>query len=158
MSINSVVISGNLVRDPELRQSASGSSLLTFSIAVNDRVRNQQTGEWEDRANFFDVVMFGNRADSMSRIMTKGMKVTVAGRLRQSSWDDRTTGKRRSKVEVIADNVDLPQRRQQTDSGQYQQQTNNYTQQQQSAPNFAPQASPQYGYQQDVVFASDIPF
>lgn len=108
MSINKVVLSGNLTRDPELRQTASGSMILAFGIAVNERVKKGDN--WEDYPNFFDCVMFGKRAESLSKIMTKGMKVALSGRLRYSSWDNKD-GQRRSKVEVIAEEVDLMQRR-----------------------------------------------
>ena len=62
MSINRVIITGNLTRDPELRSTASGMPVLGFGVAVNDRRRNQQTGEWEDYPNFIDCTMFGARA------------------------------------------------------------------------------------------------
>ena len=66
MSINRVNISGNLTRDPELRQTTSGTAILRFGVAVNDRRRNQ-SGEWEDVPNFVDCVVFGNRAEPLSR-------------------------------------------------------------------------------------------
>lgn len=109
MSINSVCLSGNLGRDPELRNTAAGGNLLTFSIAVNDRVKDSSTGEWKDYTNWVDVVVFGNRAESLSRILTKGMKVTINGKLRYSSWEK--DGQTRSKIEVIANDVDIMQRR-----------------------------------------------
>ena len=71
MSINRVVISGNLTRDPELRATASGMPVLGFGVAVNDRRKNQQTGEWEDYPNFIDCTMFGARAQSVSRFLSK---------------------------------------------------------------------------------------
>ena len=74
MSINRVNISGNLTRDPELRATGSGMQILRFGVAVNDRARNQQTGEWEDRPNFVDCVVFGNRADALSRLLSKGFE------------------------------------------------------------------------------------
>ena len=82
MSINSVSISGNLGRDPELRVTPTGTSVLSLSVAVNDRVRDQQTGEWRDRANWVDVVVFGSRADAIAPFLAKGSKVAVSGRLR----------------------------------------------------------------------------
>lgn len=109
MSINSVCLSGNLGRDPELRATAAGGNLLTFSVAVNDRVKDSSTGEWKDYTNWVDVVVFGNRAESLSRILTKGMKVTINGKLRYSSWEK--DGQTRSKIEVIANDVDIMQRR-----------------------------------------------
>lgn len=106
MSINKVMATGNLTRDPELRATPAGTQVLHFGIAVNDRAKNQQTGEWEDRPNFVDCVIFGARADAMSRILAKGMKVAVEGRLRYSAWQDKE-GNRRSKLEVVVDEIDL---------------------------------------------------
>lgn len=111
VSINRVVISGNLTRDPELRSTQSGMNILTFGMAVNDRRRNAQTGEWEDYANFVDCVLFGNRADYLSRTLRKGTKVVVEGKLRYSSWE--RDGQRRSKLEVVVDDVDFVSQRQQ---------------------------------------------
>ena len=105
MSINRVVISGNLTRDPELRQTASGMAILSFGVAVNDRRRNPQTGDWEDYANYIDCTLFGNRANSLSNILTKGMKVAIEGKLRWSQWE--RDGQKRSKIEVIVDGVDF---------------------------------------------------
>lgn len=107
MSINRVVVSGNLTRDPELRATPGGTQVLGFGVAVNDRRRNQQTGEWEDYPNFIDCTMFGNRAEALSRILRKGMKVAIEGKLRYSSWEDKNGGGRRSKVEIIPDEVVL---------------------------------------------------
>lgn len=106
MSINRVNISGNLTRDPELRATGSGMQILRFGVAVNDRARNQQTGEWEDRPNFVDCVVFGNRADALSRLLSKGSKVAIEGKLRYSSWETQD-GQRRSKLEVVVDDVEF---------------------------------------------------
>ena len=108
MSINRVMISGKLTRDPELRSTTNGQAILTFGVAVNDRRRNQATGEWEDYPNYVNCVMFGNRASSLQRYLTKGTKVAVEGKLRYSSWEK--DGAKRSKLEVIVDNVDLAPR------------------------------------------------
>jgi single-strand DNA-binding protein len=107
MSINRVNITGNLTRDPELRSTGSGMSVLQMGVAVNDRRKNAQTGEWEDSPNFIDVVMFGTRAESVSRFLSKGSKVAIEGKLRWSSWEDKTTGAKRSKVEVVADDIEF---------------------------------------------------
>lgn len=105
MSINRVVISGNITRDAELRQTASGMAVLGFGVAVNDRRKNQQTGEWEDYPNFVDCVMFGNRAKSVSRFLSKGSKVVIEGKLRWSQWE--RDGQKRSKIEVIVDEIEF---------------------------------------------------
>ena len=119
MSINRVNISGNLTRDPELRATASGSQILSFGVAVNDRRRNQQTGEWEDYPNFVDCVVFGARAEPLSRFLSKGTKVAVEGKLRYSSWETKD-GQRRSKLEVVVDEVEFLSSRNQQGGG-YQQ-------------------------------------
>lgn len=126
MSINKVVISGNLTRDPEIRSTQSGMNILTFGMAVNDRRRNPQTQEWEDYANFVDCVLFGNRADYLSRTLRKGTRVVVEGKLRYNSWE--RDGQRRSKLEVVVDDIDFISPRQQ--QGGYAPQQGGYGQQQ----------------------------
>lgn len=148
MSINRVVVSGNLTRDPELRATPGGTQVLGFGVAVNDRRRNQRTGEWEDYPNFIDCTMFGNRAEALSRILRKGMKVAIEGKLRYSSWEDKNGGGRRSKVEIIPDEVVLMS---QNPNGQQapQQYTPQGYQQQAYPPQPAPQAyAPQPARQQ----------
>ena len=105
MSINRVIISGNLTRDPELRRTQTGMAIMSFGVAVNDRRRNPQTGEWEDYANFVDCTMFGNRAESLSNFLSKGTKVAIEGKLRWSQWE--RDGQKRSKLEVIVDELEF---------------------------------------------------
>ncbi len=144
MSVNRVVISGNLTRDPELRSTQSGMNILTFGMAVNDRRRNAQTGEWEDYANFVDCVLFGNRAEWLSRDLHKGKKVFVEGKLRYSTWE--RDGQRRSKLEVVVDDIDYDRPPRQQQGGyipqQTQQQQGGYMGGQQQAPQ--PQQQPSY--------------
>lgn len=101
-----MTITGNLTRDPELRSTAGGMSVLKMGVAVNDRAKNQQTGEWEDRPNFIDCTMFGTRAESVSRFLSKGSKVAIEGKLRWSSWET-PQGEKRSKVEVVVDEIEF---------------------------------------------------
>lgn len=105
MAINKVFLAGHLTRDPELRATADGNPVLSFGIAVNERVRNKQTGEWEDRPNFIDCTMFGPRAESLSRFLSKGSKVSLEGRLRWSQWE--REGQKRSKIEVIITEIEF---------------------------------------------------
>lgn len=105
MSINRVTISGNITRDPELRSTQGGMEILALGVAVNDRRKNQQTGEWEDVPNWIDCVMFGNRAKSVSRFLSKGSKVAIEGKLRWSQWE--RDGQKRSKIEVIVDEIEF---------------------------------------------------
>lgn len=144
MSINRVMLSGNLTRDPELRQTQGGMAVLTFGIAVNDRRRNSQTGEWEDYPNFLDCTLFGNRAQGVSPYLAKGMKVAVEGKLRYSSWEK--DGQKRSKVEVIVDELEF------------------MSQQQRQQPQQPAQQQPQYSQATYIeppttsVYDDDIPF
>jgi len=105
MSINRVVLTGNLTRDPELRALPSGSSVLGFGIAVNERRKNQQTGEWEERPNYFDCTMFGSRAEAISKFLTKGTKVAIEGRLQWRQWEK--DGQTRSKVDIIVNEIEF---------------------------------------------------
>ena len=105
MSINRVIISGNLTRDPELRSTQSGMDVMSFGVAVNDRRRNPQTNEWEDYPNFVDCTMFGNRARSLHQYLSKGTKVAIEGKLRWSQWE--RDGQKRSKLEVIVDELEF---------------------------------------------------
>ena len=106
MSINRVNISGNLTRDPELRATAGGTQMLTFGVAVSDRRKNPQTGEWEDVPNFVDCIVFGSRAEAVSRFISKGSKVAIEGKLRYSAWETKE-GQRRSKLEVVVDEIEF---------------------------------------------------
>ena len=108
MSINRVNISGNLTRDPEMRHTASGMQVLSFGMAVNDRAKDAN-GEWVDRPNFIDCTMFGARAEAVSRYISKGSKVAIEGKLRWSQWEK--DGQKRSKIEVIVDEIEFMSRR-----------------------------------------------
>ena len=143
MSINIVIISGNLTRDPELRQ-AGNTSVLSFGVAVNDRRRNPQSGQWESVPNFVDCVVFGARAEPLSRYLSKGSKVAIEGKLRYSSWETKE-GQRRSKLEVVVDEVEFLSSRNQGAAPQQAAPAPQYNAPQQAAP--APQYNaPQQPY------------
>ncbi len=99
MSINSVSISGNLTRDAELKVTQGGTPVLSGSIAVNERTKDA-SGNWVDKPNYVDWVLFGARAEKVAGFMTKGAKVALFGSLSYSSWQDKQ-GNKRSKLEVI---------------------------------------------------------
>ncbi|MBR2790478.1 MAG: single-stranded DNA-binding protein [Eggerthellaceae bacterium] len=109
MSINKVMITGNLTRDPETRSTASGTSILSFSVAVNDRRKDPATGEWGDYANYIDCTYFAgssaNRIEYLQRNLAKGTLVAVEGKLRWSQWEARDGSGKRSKIEVIVDDL-----------------------------------------------------
>lgn len=108
MSINRVCLTGNLTCEPELRRTASGTAVLNFGIAVNERRKNSQSGEWEDFANFVDCTMFGARAEAVTNYISKGSKVGIEGKLRYSTWE--RDGQKRSKLEVIVDELEFMSR------------------------------------------------
>jgi single-strand DNA-binding protein len=101
---NTVELIGNITRDPELRFTPSGAAVANFGLAVNRRWRNQQTNEWEEQVSFFDVVCWRELAENVAESLTKGSRVIVTGRLDQRSWET-DNGEKRSKVEVVADEV-----------------------------------------------------
>lgn len=143
-NINRVVITGNLTRDPQMRATAGGTAVMSFGVAVNDRRKNPQSGEWEDYPNFIDCTMFGSRAEAVSRYLAKGSKVVVEGSLRYSTWE--RDGQRRSKVEVIVEEIEFMSRQQdQAPQGGYASQP----QRPQQAPAPARQADP---YDEDIPF------
>ena len=104
LDINHVVLIGRLTKDAEQKSLASGQSVTKFSIAVNRRRKNGE--QWEDEPNFFDIVVWGRQGESLSRYLEKGKMVCVDGELRQDRWTD-SDGKSRSKVEIVAANVQL---------------------------------------------------
>lgn len=103
-SMNVVCIVGNLTRDPELRATAGGTSVCDLSVAVNSREKDGQTGEWRDRADFFDVTVWGNQADNCAQYLEKGRGVAISGRLRQERWQNQG-GENRSRVKIVAHSV-----------------------------------------------------
>ena len=143
MSINHVAISGNLTRDSELRSTQGGTSILGMGVAVNERRKNASTGEWEDYPHFVDCTMFGTRAEKLQPYLTKGAKVAIEGRLRYSSWEK--DGQKRSKLEVVVDEVEFMSRKDGAQAAPAPQ-----------AGGYAPQAG---GYApQAALYDEDIPF
>ena len=97
-SINQVILMGRLTRDPEQRTTTSGKTIASFSIAV-DR------GGQDDQADFFDVTAWEKLGELVVQYLSKGRRCLVQGRLRQDSWDDKETGKKRTRIEVVATDV-----------------------------------------------------
>jgi single-strand DNA-binding protein len=103
--INQVTISGNLTREPELRTSPGGTQIVSFGLAHNERRKNQQSGDWEDRAHFFEVTVFGGQGEWLARQVTKGDPITVSGQLEWRQWEDKNGGGKRSAVSIVARDV-----------------------------------------------------
>jgi single-strand DNA-binding protein len=103
-SVNVVVLVGRLTRDPELRSTGSGTPVCVLGLAVNERAKDPTTGEWGERANFFDIDVFGSMGENCARYLTKGREVAIEGRLRWRSWETQD-GQKRSAVNVVANTV-----------------------------------------------------
>ena len=101
--INVVILVGRLTRDAELKYTSGGQAVCKFSVAVNRRRKNGD--QWEDEANYFDVVLWGRQGESLSQYLQKGKLVGVEGELRQDRWQQ--DGQNRSKVEIVANNIQL---------------------------------------------------
>lgn len=101
---NTVELVGNITRDPELRFIPSGMAVANFGLAVNRRWMNKQTNDWEEQTSFFDVVCWGTLGENVTESLVKGARVIVTGRLEQRTWETQE-GDKRSKVEVVADDV-----------------------------------------------------
>jgi len=96
--INQVILMGRLTRDPEMRTTTTGKTIASFSLAVD------RAGQ-DDQADFFDVTAWEKLGELVNQYLSKGRRCLVQGRLRQDSWDDKETGKKRSRVEVVATDV-----------------------------------------------------
>ena len=101
-SVNQVILLGNLTRDPELRQTPSGQSVVSFSLALN-RAYKSQSGEWQEATDYIDIVAWGPLAERVAQYLNKGRRALVQGRLQSRTWEK--DGQKHSKVEVLANDV-----------------------------------------------------
>lgn len=101
---NTVTITGNAGREPELRYTPNGQAVATFGVAVSRRWQNRQTQEWEEATSWFDVTCWSQLAENVAESVGRGTRVTVTGRLDQRTWET-PEGDKRSKVEIVADDV-----------------------------------------------------
>lgn len=104
MYLNKAIVIGNLTRDPELRSLPSGIKVCSFSIATN-RVWKDKNGARQEAADYHNVVVFGRQAETVSQYMRKGNSILVEGRMQTRSWDDKESGQKKYRTEIIADRV-----------------------------------------------------
>ncbi len=104
MAPTTTTIIGNLTRDPEIRYTREGQATTQLGVAVNRRWQNRESQEWEEATSFFDVICWRELAENVALSLAKGMRVVVTGRLEQRSWETEE-GERRTKVEIVADEV-----------------------------------------------------
>jgi len=142
--LNHVVLIGRLTREAELKITSGGQAVCKFSIAVNRRKKNGD--QWEDEANFFDIVVWGRQGESLHQYLVKGKMVGVSGELRQDRWQQ--DGQNRSKVEIVANYLQLLGGSSSGDGKNFQRSQNNETAS--DAPSFNPP--------KDDGFTDDIPF
>ena len=113
-SLNQVTLMGNLTRDPELRQTPNGQNVTSFSLALN-RAYKDQSGEWQEVTDYIDIVCWGPLAERVAQYLSKGRRCLVQGRLQSRSWEQ--DGQKRSKVEVLANDVTFLDSRGNDDGG-----------------------------------------
>lgn len=102
MYLNKAIVIGNLTRDPELRSLPSGIKVCTFSLATN-RVWKDKNGARQEAADYHNVVVFGRQAETVAQYMKKGSSILVEGRMQTRSWDDKTSGEKKYRTEIVAD-------------------------------------------------------
>ncbi|MEL6906485.1 MAG: single-stranded DNA-binding protein, partial [Planctomycetota bacterium] len=103
-SYNKVILMGNLTRDPELRYTQSNLAVCKIGMAVNRRVKDQQSDQWREETTFVDVTIFGRRGEAFEKYHKKGQSAFVDGELRFDTWEDKESGQKRSKLYVVANN------------------------------------------------------
>jgi single-strand DNA-binding protein len=102
MYLNKAIVIGNLTRDPELKSLPSGIKVCSFSLATN-RVWKDKNGARQESADYHNVVVFGRQAETVAQYMKKGSSILVEGRMQTRSWDDKTSGEKKYRTEIIAD-------------------------------------------------------
>lgn len=102
MYLNKAILIGNLTRDPELRSLPSGVKVCTFSLATN-RVWKDKNGSRQESTDYHNVVVFGRQAETVAQYMKKGSSILVEGRMQTRSWDDKTSGEKKYRTEIVAD-------------------------------------------------------
>lgn len=103
-NLNVVFITGNLTRDPELKQTASGTSVAELGVAVNTNVKKD--GAWDSKVNFFQVTVWGKQADTVNEHLAKGSKVAITGRLEWQQWENKE-GQSNSRVIIVAQQIEF---------------------------------------------------
>lgn len=104
MYLNKVLLYGNLTKDPEMKSMPNGNKVTTFSLATN-RVYKDQAGAKQEQTEFHNIVVFGRQAETSAQYLKKGQGVMIEGRITTRSWDDKTTGEKKYRTEIVAESV-----------------------------------------------------
>ena len=105
-SVNKVILIGNLGKDPEIKYTSSGMAVAKFSLATNERYKDKE-GQWQDRTEWHNIVAWQRLAEIVGEYVKKGSKLYIEGRLQTSSWDDKETGQKKYKTEIVANDLVL---------------------------------------------------
>lgn len=105
-SVNKVILLGNVGKDPEIRATGSGAAVASFSIATSERFKDK-TGNWQDRTEWHNLVAYQRLAEIVRDYVKKGTKLYIEGRLQTSSWDDKATGQKKYRTEIIVNDLSL---------------------------------------------------
>ena len=105
-SVNKVILLGNVGKDPEIKSTPSGTMVATFGLATSDRYQDPQ-GNWQDRTEWHNLVAFKRTAEIVRDYVKKGSKLYIEGSLRTSNWEDKTSGQKRYKTEIIVNDLSL---------------------------------------------------
>jgi single-strand DNA-binding protein len=105
-SVNKVILIGNLGKDPEVKYTPSGTAVAKFTLATNERYKDKE-GQWQDRTEWHNLVAWARTAEIVGEYLKKGRTVYVEGSLRTSSWDDKETGQKKYKTEIVVNDLVL---------------------------------------------------
>jgi single-strand DNA-binding protein len=153
-NLNKVMLIGNLTRDPELRYTPSGKAVADISLAIN-RVWNNEQGQKQEDTIFVDVTLWGRQAELAQQYLSKGRCAYIEGRLQMDTWDDKETGKKRSKLKVVGDQLQfMPDGKGGSGGSPPPSQGGPQASQQRSAPPHGATAAPANEFQEE----DDIPF
>ncbi len=160
MYINKAILFGNLTRDPEMRALPSGMNVVNFSIATN-RVFKDKDGKKQEQTDFHNVVVFGRQADTVNQYLRKGSSAYIEGRMQTRSWDDKKSGEKKYRTEVVADSIQFGPRSSGTGGsggGSRQEDDGSAPMDDEMNSNSGPAAGPGIEYPKDDINPDDIPF
>jgi single-strand DNA-binding protein len=133
-SVNKVILLGNVGKDPEIKFASNGNAIASFSIATSERYKDKNSGEWQERTEWHALTAFGKTAEIIRDYVKKGSKLYVEGSLRTSSWEDKQSGQKRYKTEIVVNDLSLLSGRDENSGGGGGYARNNSSSYDQSAP------------------------
>lgn len=154
-SVNKVILLGNVGKDPEIRSTAGGMTIANFSIATSENIKGQD-GQWTEKTEWHNLVAFQRTAEIIRDYVKKGSKLYVEGRLQTSSWDDKTTGQKKYKTEIIVGDLSLLSGRGDGGSDSGERSSGSYSSSRPSSS--APASAPSNDYADQGITDEDIPF